>query len=426
METGGGYTNLLPVATNTDRKTIYGGDYDGDGDNDGYLKGQRLSSSGGLTALASACVSGFIPASEGNVLRIKNIKPIPTSTSAYVITYNSSNAKVQHKSLGTTSDFSDWATPASTPYVTYKDGVLTIPLTSEYFGTGFNAIRFSAGTIDATSIVTINEEIVEGGKTEIVTEYTWASTGHAFVPADYEDRIIAAEEQIAKNTAAIASFTGNGLLNYDIFDYAYIKGGELVANALNVTGNQHGHYTGVKMDSNIKRIMCKAKIRPNSSVVLISTKLGSSVVSNIVRGSIHIIFNSNGCAVGIYDDGVGTLRNVVQYSCPVSGDTEVSFGYAVDESANSMTVYLPDGTTKTLTDDALSVVNGQYAIWEHYCSTSSTEFVCSRITKLWCKDVDGNVLDDDLKRLDGAIGVAPTGQVYRQFRTGHQTNRDFV
>ena len=398
VETGGGYTNLLPLATDTDRKTIYGEDYDGDGDNDGYLKGQRLSSSGGLSALASACVSGFIPASEGGVLRIKHIKPIPTSTSAYVITYNSSNTKVQYKSLGTTSDFSDWATPASTPYVTYKDGVLTIPLTSEYFGTGFDAIRFSAGTIDDTSIVTINEEIIEGGSTEIVTEYAWASTGLAFVPADYEHK-------------------------FDIFDYAYIKNGELIANALDVTGNQHGHYTGVKMDSNIKRIMCKAHIVPNSSVVLISTKLGSSVVSNIVRGSIHIIFNSSGCAVGIYDDGVGTLRNVIQYPCPVSEDIEVSFGYAV--AGNSLTVYLPDGTTKTLTDDAVSTVNGPYAIWEHYCNSASAGFKCSRITKLWCEDGGGNVLDDDLKRFDGAIGVAPTGQVYRQFRTGHQTSRDF-
>lgn len=47
----------------------------------------------------------------------------------------------------------------------------------------------------STGIATLNEEIIntEGGT--VITE-GWASTGHAFVPADYEDRIIAAEEAV--------------------------------------------------------------------------------------------------------------------------------------------------------------------------------------------------------------------------------------
>lgn len=51
------------------------------------------------------------------------------------------------------------------------------------------------------AVITINEEIKEG-TTETTTE-GWFSTGHAFVPADYEDRIIGLEEDVSalKKTA---------------------------------------------------------------------------------------------------------------------------------------------------------------------------------------------------------------------------------
>jgi len=56
----------------------------------------------------------------------------------------------------------------------------------------------------ADLIVSIGNPIEEGGTT-IVKEYAWASTGHAFVPADYEGRIIAVENTASKNTARIVA-----------------------------------------------------------------------------------------------------------------------------------------------------------------------------------------------------------------------------
>lgn len=50
-------------------------------------------------------------------------------------------------------------------------------------------------------VVTVNQPIEE----TTVTGRAWRSTGHAFVPADYEDRIIATEEQVAENTTKIAA-----------------------------------------------------------------------------------------------------------------------------------------------------------------------------------------------------------------------------
>lgn len=146
--------NWLPRATATDRTTIFGGDYNGDGKNDGYLTGKRLSSSGSESTMTGMCCSGFIPAKPGDILRIKNIAP-KTSTASYVISYNSSNAKVAHITLASSGE--KWGT--STLY-TLEDGLFTIPLTTSNFGTGFDAVRFSAGVINADTIVTVNQEIV--------------------------------------------------------------------------------------------------------------------------------------------------------------------------------------------------------------------------------------------------------------------------
>jgi hypothetical protein len=147
---GPAYTNLLPLATDTDRKTIYNGC--------GYITGKRLSSSGSVSTATGMCASGFIPAKEGDILRIKGTTP-KTGTSSYVITYNSSNEKVAHKALYQNS-VPEWVNSSSYPWQSYADGVLTITLDSN-FGTGFDAIRFSAGVINSDTIVTINQEITD-------------------------------------------------------------------------------------------------------------------------------------------------------------------------------------------------------------------------------------------------------------------------
>lgn len=198
VESGGGYTNVLPLATDTDRTTIYNGKGYSDG-------GKRLSSSGseGVTSITNNVITGFINnVSVGDVIRIQNFW-CPNNVNNYLISYDSSNTKVLYQTFGATSTEANWlANPAS--WYTIADGVVTITLTEALFGTGFNAIRLG-GVITADTIITINEEIKEGGgtTTEIVTEEAWISTGLAFVPADYEDRIIAVEETTAEHTTKI-------------------------------------------------------------------------------------------------------------------------------------------------------------------------------------------------------------------------------
>lgn len=159
----GGYTNLLPLATDADRKTIYGGDYNGDGKNDGYKTNTRLSSSGGGPTIASGmCASGFVPAKVGDILRIKGTTP-KTGTNSYIMTFDSSNKMVKACSMlqsggRWTTQAESTLTPDWQEYDIATD-VLTVTLSSDYFGTGWDAVRFSAGVISADTIVTINEEI---------------------------------------------------------------------------------------------------------------------------------------------------------------------------------------------------------------------------------------------------------------------------
>lgn len=151
---GPAYTNLLPLATDTDRKTIYNGC--------GYITGKRLSSSGSVSTATGMCASGFIPAKEGDILRIKGTTP-KEGTLSYIITYNNSNTKVKNQTIyqdGTWMSQSNSAAPDWQDYDAESD-VLVVTLSSDYFGTGFDAIRFSAGVINADTIVTINQEITE-------------------------------------------------------------------------------------------------------------------------------------------------------------------------------------------------------------------------------------------------------------------------
>ena len=147
--------NLLSKATTTDRNTLFGEDYNGDGKADGYLAGKRLSSSGSESATSAMCCSGFIPAKSGDILRIKGALP-KISTASYVITYDSSNTKVAYQSIA---QATGWTNTSANPWQSVKNGVLRVRL-DDNFGTGFDAVRFSASTINEYTIATINEEIL--------------------------------------------------------------------------------------------------------------------------------------------------------------------------------------------------------------------------------------------------------------------------
>lgn len=188
------YTNVLPLAINSD-KTPYVGD---DGEI-GYDTGRRLNSSGAESTPSDYCLTGFIAVKANDIIRMKNITK---GSSGYYLWYNSDfelcTALYYENYEGTHT--------SGTVYNTKPDanGLFEFPAPNVY---NLAYVRISTGVITKDSIITINEEITEGGGT--TTEYAWADTGHEFVPADYENRILTLESKVAEIEDNLNESAGN-------------------------------------------------------------------------------------------------------------------------------------------------------------------------------------------------------------------------
>ena len=132
-----GYTNQIPLSTDKDGNPYNNGL--------GYKTGTRLNSSSNEVAISGMCCTGYIPLTgkSGDVIRIKNVTYKGTS-SVYLICYNAnlvgSKTYVQSNLEAAT-----------------VDGVTTITTSQN----SLYSMRLSCGVIDDTSIITVNEEIVE-------------------------------------------------------------------------------------------------------------------------------------------------------------------------------------------------------------------------------------------------------------------------
>lgn len=195
-----GCTNLVPTSIDTDG-SIY--------NNTGYKENARLSSSGGVsgTAQAGSVVTGFIQFTPKDVIRIKGARWLGFTADEghyYVNFYDSSKTFINNGSVPS-SAYEDNYTNALSIVYDEVTGVTTFDINeSATFATTIASaayFRINAYGSGADLIVTVNEEIVESG---VVSEYKWTNTGHAFVPADYEGRIIELEQRADDTTSDIS------------------------------------------------------------------------------------------------------------------------------------------------------------------------------------------------------------------------------
>ena len=188
VNNGPSYTNRLPLSLASG-----GGEYVGANGEDGYNPGFRISSSGTEKAAEGYACTGFIPVAKGDTIRVKNATQITNINdgSGYSVAYfyDASYAKVNGA--------------VYLKDATYTNGIasFTVPDTAN-----LALFRVTLKGVSANTIITVNEEITEGGGgTTTTTEYAWVSTGLAFVPADYENRIVDLENEVSQNTADIAN-----------------------------------------------------------------------------------------------------------------------------------------------------------------------------------------------------------------------------
>lgn len=210
------------------------------------------------------------------------------------------------------------------------------------------------------------------------------------------------------------------LLDLSVFEQAYINNCELVANYITPENNAVAQYTGAKMTGKVINVRAKVKFYGSAFCTFISEPNGLYSVTDVINKSVHINMSRSICYVGYFDGKTLTNTKVINYS--VDEGVEVTVGFNIDTSKDTITVYLPDGNTYTEVNSKYTECAGEYAMWEHYKGNVSNGFVCNHFTKIYAKDVNGRVLCDDFKRKDGAIGIAPQGYVYGQFTSLNQTN----
>ena len=182
------YTNILPLAVNAD-----GTPYVGENGEKGYKTGYRLNSSKAEKEQAGMCCTGFMPVSGNGILQVKtNGKIVDNNiTGSYLYGFKEDRTTGD----GAYSTFSDGN-------ITETNGVWTFDMSTLGFRETVRYVRLSIPAFDENTVITYNEEITESGGT--TTGYAWTNTGHAFVPADYEERIVEVEERSASNTERIA------------------------------------------------------------------------------------------------------------------------------------------------------------------------------------------------------------------------------
>ena len=193
-ETGALFTNQIINAVDTDGKPYNNGL--------GYKTDRYIGASGAEGDAPGYIVTGYIP--------IKNIQSLVLKVSGYTSAltnndqmkfYNSSFANIaidnndrldtNVKTYGGT--FTDEPAFNNTVKTFTFDYQIFKSKTSYYSGLlangGVKYVRFSLNSPDLEKmVVTINENIAFG------TTSAWQSTGHKFVPADYEEEILALQE----------------------------------------------------------------------------------------------------------------------------------------------------------------------------------------------------------------------------------------
>lgn len=195
------YVNYLALSTDENGDLYNGGQ--------GWKENTRLNSSGEETTAAGTEVTGFIPITIGDLLRFENIKITGVegdgNTTQYIVFYDSNKTKIKHAythNVYETSNQAGYLTLDNSGYWSLYNTANLKALDTGVDWSDLAYFRISAEEITAESLIAINDEGVEN---DPVT--AWQSTGHAFVPADYEDRILDLEQHVTDTAGQEARLT---------------------------------------------------------------------------------------------------------------------------------------------------------------------------------------------------------------------------
>ena len=291
------------------------------------------------------------------------------------------------------------------------------------FGTATNieyTITLTQGATIYPTITTVN-----GYTTLMIVSGTYMPS--SLIP--YGEKIIGLNEKlsIGNHTLEDVDEIIDTLDGEQNTPFMYIKSGK-------VTSNGHlAEYAQVDMKSKIVKVMARVIFARNTDTVVTLIAMPNNVenvvgpVGNIGRGSVHINWGQNQVAIQ-YFDSQGVNHNITGYSynsLTADGETEYELGYEFLGN-NTIRFYLPDGTTRDLTNSNFDLYNGNYFVFETSGGEqSASETVDVYFTGVFCSCEQGIYLRDNFKRANGPLGVANTGHTYKVFKSQRTSIYDF-
>lgn len=209
-----GHTNRILSSFNSDGTPYNNGA--------GYKEGYRLNSSAVETATANTVVSGFI-AYNGEDIEVRVPNTALTGSANYVHVFDKNFAWINTRVDGvvvdsSTRQFHKWVELGAVREVD-ETGSQKIRIPKTIIPSNTSYIRVSGHTDIAVSADTFDVALDESlDAPVVVTGKKWVSTGHAFVPAGYEDRILALESDSTDHESRLklleANQSGSGVPSY--------------------------------------------------------------------------------------------------------------------------------------------------------------------------------------------------------------------
>lgn len=302
-----------------------------------WCANSRLGSSGVSEETNGSVVTNYVPCKKDDIIRVEGLN----------IGYLASNANARMHYLDANKSLLGSIYPISNrtgAFVPYEYGVLGDYVsykwdykvgstgdgsTYESFADNIAFVRF-CGKLETDAehvVITVNEEIATSEPTT-KKEYKWANTGHAFVPTNYEDRIISLENETNDLNDRLSDIEENGLETGDAIPEYWV-------NAANVA---------------VEKIKSKQNLA------------GHSCVSFIDFSDMHIIHGANN-----YAHNVGKLARYLMDKCDiplaiflgdwVNGTGESTKELALDDVRVAKEILAP------ISSEELCTITGNHDLW---------------------------------------------------------------
>lgn len=208
------FTNQIPLSLDND-----GNLYTGSNGENGYKSNTCFDATMAESYKSNSGCTGYIPCKKGDIIYFKNLEFTPGLdgvSGVYIAMCESDFSLIAASNQYALNNYA-YLIGANTKTIYEDSGYLSsIDITDKY-NSGIAYIRVSATGIDENTIITVNEEI------KYTSGYSWQSTGHVFIPADYEDRIIELESSIYEQDDRLNSLETNSINGDTIFIPDYIK-----------------------------------------------------------------------------------------------------------------------------------------------------------------------------------------------------------